>query len=509
MTTTNWIMRAKDMDLRIRNFINGKYSDGAPKPKTGNMDDNTITKYSPRDGSLLYRFGMGRSEEVDQAVTHARDTFNDGCWQGMPLPQRKTVLHKLADLIEANSEELALYDCLDVGKPINNVLREDIPMAIGKLRKCADSADKLFSLAGTNGGWTSYEVRKPVGVVAIIVGWNYPLALAVLKAAPALATGNSVVLKPSEFSSLSAGRLAALAVEAGVPPGVFNVVHGAGSTVGDALATHADVDLLSFTGSNATGKQLQIGAGQSNMKRLMLECGGKSPYIVFDDCPKDLDFIAADIVMMAFHNQGEVCIAGSRLLVQDSIKDQLLAKVLEKARQIKPQDPLDPASTFGALINESHLQKVMGYIECGKKEGAELILGGERVHTDSGGYFVEPTIFDHVGPQHAIAQEEIFGPVLSVLTFNDEEEAIRLANSSCYGLFALAATENLARAQRLGRLLNAGAVNIVGASPSTSGGGVGGMDIGSEPHRESGFGYESGLAGLGSYTVRTLVNLLT
>lgn len=507
MTETNWMIRAKGADLRVRNFINGKYIDS---PKARRSDNTLIRKYSPRDGSLLYHVDAGNIKEVNQAVIHACESFNDERWHGLPMEQRQAVLKKLADLIEANQEELALYDCLDVGKPITQVLTQDIPIAVYLLRGYADKADKLFSLSQANGGNMAYQLRKPVGVVGSIIGWNYPLSVAITKAAPALVMGNSVVLKPSEFSSLSASHLAALAVEAGVPPGVFNVVHG-GAPVGAALAGHSNIDLLSFTGSSATGKQIMTAAGQSNMKRLMLECGGKSPYIIFDDCPDDVDLIAADVVDKAFRNQGEWCSAGSRLLIQEGIKDKLLPKIVEQAAQIKPQDPLNPTSRFGALINETHMNKVLGYIDSGKKEGAKLILGGKRVFVDTEnvngeGYYVEPTIFDHVDPQQKIAQEEIFGPVLSVLTFQAEEEAIRLANNTCYGLAAYAATENLGRAQRLGRHLNSGYLSIFGASPLSAGGGV---DIGSEAHRQSGFGYETGLAGLASYTVSTAVHIST
>lgn len=502
MTTINWQQRAKEADLHVRNVINGISADG--------LGDHCINKNSARDGRPLYEFREGVGREVDKAVMHAREAFNDGRWSGLPVQKRKMVLQKLAELIETHREELALYDCLDVGKPITTTLTEDIPLAAGAFRNSAEGADKLFSPSGADGSDMAYQLRKPVGVVGSIIGWNFPLWMAAIKAGPALAMGNSLVLKPSEFSPLSASRLAALAIEAGVPPGVFNVVNGAGVTVGAALSHHPDVNLLSFTGSSSTGKQMMMAAGQSNMKRLMLECGGKSPYIVFDDCPDDLDFIAANVVEIAFRNQGEWCCAGSRLLIQESIKDKLLPKILEQAAQLKPQDPLDPNTTFGALINEPHLQKVLGFIDSGRKEGAKLILGGQRVQVDTGnadnqGYYVEPTIFDNVNPQQKIAQEEIFGPVLSILTFKNEGEAIKLANNTCYGLAAVAATENLGRAQRLAKRLNCGYLAIIGSSTLSDGD----VEIGSEAHRESGFGCEMGLGGLASYTVSTSVHLLT
>jgi acyl-CoA reductase-like NAD-dependent aldehyde dehydrogenase len=299
-------------------------------------------------------------------------------------------------------------------------------------------------------------------------------------------------------------------LEAGVPPGVLNLVHGAGHTVGATLARHRDVGLLSFTGSSATGKQIQIAAGQSNMKRLILECGGKSPYIVFDDCPADLDMLAADIVGTAFQNQSQNCMAGSRLLIQESIKEKLLPKIIEQTAQFIPQDPLDPNTTFGAMIHQTHMEKVLAYIDSGDKEGATRIVGGKRVHVDTGskesdGFYIEPTIFDNVNPQQKIAQEEIFGPVLSVLTFNTEQEAIELANDSCYGLAAYVATENMGRAQRLAHDINAGTVMFMsGSTPVASF-----RELGKEGHRESGFGVEGGLFGLASYSLSTSVHQWT
>lgn len=502
MSNISWHVRARDADLHVSNFINGVYEDC--------LGEQFITKHSARDGVLLHQFPVGTGHEVDAAVAIAQQAFFDGRWHRQTTAKRKKVLQKLADLMEANKEELALYDCLDVGKPITSTLNEDIPLAAAAIRTCAEGADKLFSPSGSDGGATAYQLRKPVGVVGSIIGWNFPLWMAAIKVGPALAMGNSLVLKPSEFSPRSAGKLAQLALEAGVPPGVFNVVQGAGKTVGAALAKHPDVNLLSFTGSSATGKQMMIAAGQSNMKRLMLECGGKSPYLVFDDCPDDLDFIAADVVETAFRNQGQWCCAGSRLLIQKSIKEKLLPKILEQAARLVPGDPLDPKTTFGALIHEAHMNKVLGFIESGKKEGAKLILGGQRVHLDTGdassdGYYVPPTIFDEVQPHYKIAQEEIFGPVLSILTFDDEAEAIALANNSCYGLMAYAATENLARAQRLAQQINSGCLVIVGSSTLSDGN----VDIGASPLGQSGFGYESGLEGLASYTVSTTTHLLT
>lgn len=497
MAETNWNQRAKETKLTIQNFINGQYED--------TIGDKTITKYSPRDGSLLYSFQSNDKAAVNRAVANAREAFNDGRWRGLSVYKRKAVLQRLADLIETHKEDFALYECLDVGKPITNALNGDIPRSVSTLRNAAEGADKLLSPSGADVGSFAYQLRKPVGVVGGIIGWNFPLRLATSKVGPALAMGNSLVLKPSEFTSLSASLLAALAIEAGVPPGVFNVVHGSGSTTGATMALHPDIDLLSFVGSSATGKHLMEAAGRSNMKRLILECGGKSPYLVFDDCPDDLDAIAASIVATAFPNQGALCVAGTRLLIQDNLKDKLLGKILEQAAQITPQDPLDPDTTFGALVNEAHMQKVLNFIDSGKKEGARLLLGGKQVLKETGGYYVEPAIFDNVNSGQTIAQEEIFGPVLSVFTFKDEEEAIKLANNTRYGLAAYAATKDLGRAQRIGQQLNAGYINIFGTTMPSSGG----VGLGIEGQRESGFGHEGAMAGLAAYTVSSAVYLQT
>lgn len=496
MINIDWHGRAKETSFRVRNFINGEYRDC--------KGINKVDKYSPRDGHLLYSFGEGDGSEVEMAVKSAKTAFDDGRWSGLSVRQRKTVLLKLADLIEEYKEEFALYECLDVGKPITHALEEDIPRSAARLRGAVEKADKLISPSVSDGAHFAYQRRKPIGVVGAIVGWNYPLTLATTKIGPALALGNTMVLKPSEFTSLSASRLAELAIEAGLPSGVLNIVHGTGGTVGAALSQHNDVDLLAFTGSSSTGKQLLISAGHSNMKRLIMECGGKSPYLVFDDCPSDLEFIAADIVETAFPNQGALCVAGTRLLIQESLKDDLLPKILEQAAKITPQDPLDSTTRFGALVNEAHLNKVLTYIESGVREGAELILDGRQIDVVAGGYYLGPTIFDQVSSKQKIAQEEIFGPVLSIITFKDEEEAIKLANDSCYGLSAYAATQSLGRAQRLGERLNSGSVFILGTSTPS-----GSVDIAAEKYRQSGFGFSGGMEGLYAYTANTAVHILT
>ena len=496
MISIDWHQRAESTPLTIHNIINGKKE----TPSGGEK----VAKNSPRDGRLLYEFNSTDTATVDRAVANAKEAFNDGRWSALSVYDRRLVLLKLADLIEAHKEQFALYECLDVGKPITRALQGDVVSAQIALRNSAEYAEKIVSSTGFDGGELIYQHRKPVGIVGAITGWNFPLMLAAQKVGPALAMGNTIVLKPSEFTSLSTCLLAELALEAGVPPGVFNVVNG-GPAVGVSLAQHNDIDLLSFVGSSATGKKIMESAGQSNMKRLILECGGKSPYLVFDDCPDDLDSLAANIVGRAFPNQGAVCVAGTRLLIQETIKDELLGKIIEHTQKINAQDPLDPTSTYGALMNEAHMNKVLGYIDSGKQEGAELIQGGKRLEVVPGGYYLEPTIFDRVNPKQKIAQEEIFGPVLSVFTFRDEQEAIQLANDSSFGLAAYAATQNAGRVRRLGQCLNAGRIRILSTSTPMPGE----LDITAEPHRQSGQGCAFGLEGMAAYTVSSTVHLLT
>ena len=454
----------------------------------------------------MYQFSGGEVADINSAVISARQAYDDGVWSSLSIHQRKSVLYNLAEMVDSHKEEFALYECLDVGKPITSALN-DIAHVTACIKHNAEMADKLLSPSGADGSNFSYKLRKPIGVVGGIVGWNFPLVLAALKVAPALATGNSIVLKPSEYSSLSASRLAELAVQAGVPSGVFNVVHGRGDSVGAALALHSDVDMLTFTGSSLTGKKMMMAAGQSNMKRLMLECGGKSPYIIFDDCPSDLDFLAQDIVEAAFCNQGQNCMAGSRLLIQEGIKSRLVPKIIEYTKLLEPRDPFDPETVFGPLVGEAHLNKVLAYIESGKNEGARLIFGGQRLDiykdASSRGCYLHPTIFDNVSSQQKIAKEEIFGPVLSVMSFKDEAQAISLANDSDFGLAAYIATENLSRSHRLAMKLNAGVINICGSSAV----GSGSVELSKEPFKQSGFGLEGGMEGLASYTISSAVNM--
>ena len=494
MTQPNWQQLANDTNFQVRNLINGKISE-----TTGTV----ISKYAPNNGQLLYEFGQGSVEEIDRAVASAREAFNDGRWRNKPVYERQAVLNKLADLVEENRDELALFECLDVGKTITAALNDDMGRVQHQLRGAASGLDNLLLPSGVRGNDIGYQYRKPHGVVGAIVGWNYPLTLAASKVGPALAMGNSLVLKPSEFTSLSAIRLAELALEAGVPPGVFNVIHG-GAAMGAALAGHNDVDMLTFTGSSATGKKIMVAAGQSNMKRVHLECGGKSPYLVFDDCPDDLDWMAKEIVATAFPNQGALCVSSTRLLLQSGIKERLLEKVIEHTAKITPADPLNPDSKFGAIMNEAHMNKVLAYVDRGRSEGAEHRYGGEQVLAETGGYYLTPAVFDRVEPNTAIAQEETFGPLLSAITFDSEEEAVAIANNSTFGLAAYIATSNLARGHRVAHQLNAGMILVTGNPVDATDF----VNLGIEPQRQSGMGFEGGRGGLEAYSVASAIHVI-
>ena len=500
MSDNNWHQRAKLADLTPCQIINGKTLPCQPEPDS---EENVIEKHAPRDGRLLYRLSEGNIDDVNAAVISAREAFNQGRWTSLSLQQRAAVLTRLIKLVEEQRETLALYECLDVGKPISNALG-DIHGVVARLRSAIELATQQTSVAANDGSTLTYRHYKPLGVVGAIVAWNFPLMMVAGKIGPALMMGNSVVVKASEFTALGVSRLAELALEAGVPAGVFNVVQGAGHSVGSALSSHPDIDLIAFVGSSATGKQVMAAAGQSNMKRVLMECGGKSPFIVFDDCPDDLTVMAQRIVGAAFQNQGENCMAGSRLLIQEGIRDRLLPLVIEKAGAIRAADPFDADASFGALINEAHRDKVLAYIDSGLADGGALLLDG-RVDPSSlpverqGGFYLQPTIIDGVHPEATIAQEEIFGPVLTVHTFAEDDDAIALANNTTFGLAGFAATTNLARAQRLVQELDCGRLFIYGSN--TTCGSV--PTLGATKFKQSGIGDKEGLEGLREFTNAT------
>jgi 4-guanidinobutyraldehyde dehydrogenase/NAD-dependent aldehyde dehydrogenase len=370
------------------------------------------------------------------------------------------VLVRFGELILEHARELALLETLDMGKPIADSTRIDIPAAARCITWFGEAIDKIYDEVAPTGHETlALVTREPVGVVGAVVPWNFPLLMASWKLGPALAAGNSVVLKPSEKSPLTAIRVAELGSEAGLPDGVLNVLPGFGQAAGKALALHPDVDCIAFTGSTATGRLMLQYAAQSNLKRVWLECGGKSPNIIMADCP-DLDRAARAAALGIFFNQGEMCSAGSRLVVQDGVHDQVLEKIVEIARTMQPGDPLDPRTTQGAIVDRSQLDTVLRYIESGRREGAQLVIGGNRARETSGGYYVEPTVFDAVAPRMTIAREEIFGPVLAAFRFKTVEEAVNIANDAVYGLVAAVWTRDITTAHRVARALRAGTVYV-------------------------------------------------
>ncbi|MFJ5838182.1 aldehyde dehydrogenase [Streptomyces shenzhenensis] len=419
----------------------------------------TFTTRNPATGRPIADVARGDTPDVDRAVRSARRAFDSGVWAAAPPAERKAVLLRLAALVLEHADELAVLDTVDGGKLITDTAQFDVPGAAAILQWYAEMIDKTYGeVAPTAPGDLAIVTREPLGVVGAVVPWNYPLEMAIWKVAPALAAGNSVVLKPAEQSPLSAIRLGLLAVRAGLPAGVLNVVPGYGHEAGRALGEHPDVDCIAFTGSTAVGKLYLQYAGASNLKQVWPECGGKSANIVFADAA-DLDAAARLTADRMFGCAGQVCSANSRLLVEKSVAKDFVAAVSARAMELVVGDPLDPASTLGPLVSPEQVERVMGHIERGQ-ESAALVLGGHRVEGLPGGCFVEPTVFTDVDPASALAQEEIFGPVLAVTTFEREEEAVRIANDSSYGLAASVWSNGLARTLRVSRALRVGTVSV-------------------------------------------------
>jgi acyl-CoA reductase-like NAD-dependent aldehyde dehydrogenase len=465
------------------------------------QSERRVEVMNPSTGRLCVTFGEGSDADVDRAVAAARRAFDDGRWSDAPPSQRKQILHRFADLIAANAAALDALDAQEMGKPVQEGFANALTAA-GLMRFQAEAIDKLMGDVYSSDK-TSFVVQRlaPRGVVASLSSWNFPTFVAVLKVAPALAAGNCVVLKPSEQASRSAMRLAQLAMEAGLPPGVLNVVPGLGTIVGRALALHRGVDMLTFTGSTAVGKLLLQYSGQSNMKVIMAECGGKSPQIVFAD-GVDLDVAGDRIARSLLANQGQVCTMGSRVLVHKSIEKELLDKISARARQIVMGDARDPKTTFGPVASARHCAKIEHYIDGARQSGAELVLGGRRALLNSGGFFIEPTIFRALSADSPLVQDEIFGPVLSVLTFEDEAEAIHLANDTIYGLIAYVWTANLSTGLRMMKGIRS-AVRVNAVAPQGEGSGYAASY---EPVNQSGVGVESGMTGVLSYMRRQLVS---
>ncbi len=433
-------------------FIGGKYQ----KP----ISEKSFDNISPIDGKIVNKVFFAQQEDIDLAVSKAREVFDKGFWSNMSPGERKKTLLKFATLLERDRLELSLLDTIDMGKTINDTYNADLPTSIDNIEWYAEIIDKLFDdISPSSKEYLGLITKEPIGVVAAIVPWNYPLWMAIWKIAPALITGNSVILKPAEQSPMSAIKIGALLSEAGVPDGVFSVLPGDGPITGKSLCLHNDIDCVAFTGSGEVGKLVLQYSGQSNMKRVQLECGGKSPNIIFADC-HDLDAAAEASAYAIFGNQGEVCSAGSRLIVQKEVENEFVDKVAKLSKNMHPADPFDPESFAGAIVNTEQLDKINKYVNIGKEEGANIEVGGNVTMKETGGSYFEPTIFKNVKNNMKIAQEEIFGPVLTTLAFSNFEEAISIANDTEYGLAAGVWTKDINKAIKASREIRAGTVYI-------------------------------------------------
>ncbi|MHC4268871.1 MAG: aldehyde dehydrogenase family protein [Planctomycetota bacterium] len=462
-------------------FVNGKWVDS--------ISGKTFDTLNPATEEILTSVAEGDNVDIDLAVAAARKAFEDGPWRKMDARDRGRILFKITDLVEKNKDELAWLDTLDNGKPISETTNADLPLVIDCLLYYAGWADKIHGeTIPVRGGFFNYTTREPVGVVGQIIPWNFPLLMAAWKIAPALACGNTIVLKPAEQTPLSALRLGEICQEAGLPDGVLNIVPGYGPTAGAALSEHMDVDKIAFTGEYTTG-QIIMQAASKNLKRISLELGGKSPNIVFAD--SDIDSAVAGAMTGIFFNQGEVCCAGSRLFLEKSIHDEFVDKLSNKASNMRVGNPEDADTQMGTQVSKEQFDKILGYIDSGKQEGARLVTGGERC--GNRGYFIKPTVFDGVDNKMKIAREEIFGPVVSAIMFDDVADMVKQCNHSIYGLAAAVWTKDINKAHRLARDLKAGTIWINTYNTFDAASPFGGF-------KQSGFGRELGVHALELYT---------
>lgn len=485
LTKDDWHTLAGTLQFKSQAFINGEFVDST----TG----RTFSSISPIDGKLLTEIACCGEEDVDLAVKAARQAFEDGRWSGKAPAERKKILQNFADIIRSNRDELALIETLDMGKPISDSTSIDVRAVANCFDWYGEAIDKIYDeIAPTAQNALALITKQPLGVVAAVVPWNFPMLMAAWKLAPALATGNSVVLKPAEQSSLSALRLAELALEAGIPPGVFNVVTGMGPETGRALGLHMDVDGLFFTGSTQVGKYFMEYSARSNLKKLGLELGGKSPNIILSSY-RDTKHAARTSANSAFFNQGEMCTCPSRLIVEKSVHAQVVETLADVAKNYAPGNPLDPKTNMGALVDNRHADRVMEFVDSARDEGADIVTGGQRARVESGGCYIEPTIFDNVANDMTVAQQEIFGPMVSVIPVENAEEAVKVANETCYGLASAVWMDDLATAHKVSRAIRAGMV-YVNCYDSDD------MTVPFGGFKESGIGRDKSLHALDKYT---------